>query len=82
MPIRVVPLAPVDARFFGGRVEILVEAGNLFGLVKELDEVAPGFAAYAQTRAWFSVNGTVEGDWTTKLPPDSEVLILPAIAGG
>lgn len=82
MPIRVVPLAPVDTKFFAGHAEILVEAGNLFGLVKALDAIAPGFASYAQTRAWFSVNGTVEGDWTTKLPPESEVIILPAIAGG
>ncbi|MGD9663903.1 MAG: hypothetical protein AB7U34_01650 [Novosphingobium sp.] len=82
MAIRVVPLAPVDSQFFGGRSELVVEAGNLFAVIRALEAIAPGFLKYAQTRAWFSVNGTIEGDWTATIPPDSEVIILPAIAGG
>ena len=69
-------------RLAGDGQRRLLRAVVDIAVIRALEAIAPGFLKYAQTRAWFSVNGAIEGDWTATIPPDSEVIILPAIAGG
>lgn len=74
-------MAPFDKEFFGtNRLEIA--AGNLFALVEELDAKAPGFAAIAQPRVHFAVDGRLETDWSRPLAGVAEVIVLPRVGGG
>jgi len=79
---RLIVMPPFDAEFFAGRDRLAVEADSLFDLVAALDAQAPGFAAIAQPRATFAVDGVVAPDWATPITPDSEVILLPRVGGG
>lgn len=85
--VRVVPLPPLGADWFDGAGELAVAGANLFALVRALDEQArergrAGFAKLAEDRLAFAVDGDLVEDWSVPLGPDSEVLIVPKIAGG
>lgn len=80
--MRVVVMPPLDREFFGGRDRLDLEAGNLFGLVGELDRIAPGFADLADVRASMAIDGVVAPDWSASLADASEVIVLPRVAGG
>ncbi|SFF84313.1 molybdopterin synthase sulfur carrier subunit [Novosphingobium sp. CF614] len=74
-------MPPFDKEFF--RTDRLaLEAHNLFDLVEKLDTLAPGFAAIAQPRVHFAVDGVIETDWSRVLSPAAEVIVLPRVGGG
>lgn len=75
-------MAPLSAEFFGGRDELQLPAGSLFELVRGLDALSPGFAEEAEGRVAFAIDGVLTGDWSSALLPNSEVLLVPRIAGG
>lgn len=78
---RIVVMAPFDKEFFGtDRLDL--NAVNLFALVERLDALAPGFAAIAQPRVHFAVDGVIETDWTRPLGDVREVVVLPRVGGG
>jgi molybdopterin converting factor small subunit len=79
---RVVLMPPFGGEFFGGRAELEIEAASLFALVRLLDVQAPGFAEAADSRVAFAVDGTVTPDWSARLAPGTEVMVIPRIAGG
>lgn len=79
---RIVPMPPFDAEFFGGRDALDVPAGTIFELVRALDAIGPGFAAKAETRIAFAVDGALVTDWSLPLTAESEVLLVPRLAGG
>jgi len=79
---RLIVMPPLDAEFFGGRSRLDLPADSLFALVEAIDALAPGFAAVAQPRATFAVDGVVVPDWATLLTPESEVILLPRVGGG
>lgn len=74
-------MSPFDKEFFGVD-RLALEAGTLFALVDALDALAPGFAAIAQPRVHFAVDGVLETDWSRSLAGASEVIILPRVGGG
>ena len=79
--MRVVVMAPFDKEFFGtGRLDLAPH--NLFDLVDRLDALAPGFAAIAQPRVHFAVDGVLETDWSRELAQVREVIVLPRVGGG
>ena len=79
--MRIVVMPPFDREFFGGdRLEM--EATNLFDLVARLDARAPGFAAIAEARAAFAIDGVFTPDWSTPLAEALEVILLPRVGGG
>lgn len=80
--MRVVVMPPLDREFFGGKDRLDLEAGNLFGLVTELDKLAPGFGELADIRASMAIDGVVAPDWSASLADASEVIVLPRVAGG
>jgi|GEM_PF-6324562 len=80
--MRVIVMPPFDSEFFGGRDRLDLEASNLFGLVDEIDDLAPGFAALADVRAAFAIDGVVTADWSASLIDASEVILFPRAGGG
>ena len=79
---KVVATPSLCEEFLGGRGELRIDAGNLFELVRKLDAITPGFGAFIEDRVALAVDGTLVADWTTRLSEDSEVLLVPRIAGG
>lgn len=79
---KVILLPPVGADLFGGRGELEVEGKTLFALVHALDREGPGFAQAAETRLALAVDGVLAEDWSIPVRPDSEVLVVPKVAGG
>lgn len=75
-------MSPFDCEFFGGRDKLDLEAGNLFGMVRELDALSPGFGDVADARAQFAIDGVVVPDWSTSLAGAAEVIVLPRVGGG
>lgn len=74
-------MAPFDKEFFGAD-RLALEPHNLFDLVGKLDALAPGFAAIAQPRVHFAVDGVLETDWSRDLAQAREVIVLPRVGGG
>ena len=79
--LRIVVMAPFDKEFFGTD-RLALAAVNLFDLVERLDALGPGFAAIAQPRVHFAVDGVLETDWTRRLSDAEEVIVLPRVGGG
>ncbi|HKR91660.1 hypothetical protein [Novosphingobium sp.] len=79
--MRIVVMPPFDKEFFGAE-RLALEGRNLFDLVGRLDALAPGFAAIAQPRVHFAVDGVLETDWSRDLAEVAEVIILPRVGGG
>lgn len=75
-------MPPFGREFFGGRDELELEAATLFALLGRLDAVAPGFAAVAEARATFAIDGVIAPDWSSSLAGAAEVIVLPRVAGG
>jgi len=80
--MRIVVMPPLDKEYFGGRDRLDLTAGNLFGLVREIDKITPGFADVANARMTFAIDGVVQTDWSTSLADASEVILLPRVSGG
>lgn len=79
--VQIVILPPFDTEFFGtGKLDL--QPVNLFGLVDQLDALAPGFAAIAQPRVQFAVDGVLETDWSRDLSAAHEVIVLSRVGGG
>ena len=62
--------------------ELVVDALSLYALVRAVDGQAPGFATFCETRAALAVDGVLASDWAQGLSEQSEVLVVPRIAGG
>jgi molybdopterin synthase sulfur carrier subunit len=77
----VVLMPPFDTEFFAAGT-LSLQAGNLFELVDRLDALAPGFAAIAQPRVHFAVDGVLETDGSRDLSTAREVIVLPRVGGG
>jgi len=75
-------MPPFDREFFGGRDRLELEAPNLFGLVRKLDALAPGFADIAEVRAAFAIDGVFTPDWTRSTAEAAEVVLLQRVSGG
>lgn len=68
--------------FMPGVEQIEIDADNILRLVRALDRMSPGFAAFIERKVAIAVDGQVVPDWTTTLGQKSEVTLIPRIAGG
>lgn len=75
-------MPPVAAEYFGGREAFDLPAATIFDLLRALDAITPGFAGKAELRIAFAVDGTLITDWSSPLPEQAEVLLVPRVAGG
>lgn len=70
-------------QFTGGETELDLEAGNVRQLLKGLAERYPDLAPHLEEGLAVAIDGTIyQDDWFAPIPPESEVHLLPKIAGG
>ena len=70
-------------RFTGGRTELEVAATNFRRLVLELDQRFPGLGKQVEEGMAVAIDGVIYQDaYSAQFGPDSEVYLIPKIAGG
>ncbi len=67
----------------GGRTEFEVKAGTFLRLVKELDEICPGLGHQVEESMAIAIDGEIYQDaYGASFDQDSEIVLIPKIAGG
>ena len=80
---RVILAGAAGRRFTGGQAEIQVEADTVRRLILELDRRFPGLGRQIEEGMAIAIDGEIFQDaYAAKLRPDSEVCLMPKIAGG
>jgi molybdopterin converting factor small subunit len=79
---KVVVTAALRGEVSLGAGEMEVNAANLFDLVRQLEVLSPGIGEFIHANVAVAVDGVLVADWSTPIGPDSEVLLVPHIAGG
>ena len=70
-------------QFTGGVSEIEIDAGNVHQLFRRLGEKYPALLPHLQTGSAVAIDGQIYQDALfQEISPDSDVHILPQIAGG
>jgi molybdopterin converting factor small subunit len=70
-------------QFTGGRTEFQVQANNFRRLVTELDQMFPGLGHQVEEGMAIAIDGEIFQDaYSAELLPDSEIFLIPKIAGG
>ncbi len=66
-----------------GEASINIEADTIRELLTRLLERYPAMQQHMDIGIAVSINGAIYRDnWTTRIPPDADVYLLPRIAGG
>jgi molybdopterin converting factor small subunit len=68
--------------FTGGLRDFQVEAADVRGLLRALEQRFPGLGELMETRVALAVDGEIIPAWTGPLRPDSEVALIPRLGGG
>ncbi|OED38172.1 molybdopterin synthase sulfur carrier subunit [Chromatiales bacterium (ex Bugula neritina AB1)] len=67
----------------GGAASITIEASTIRELFRKLEEQHPLMQPFIEEGISVSIDGVIyQDDWSQQLPPDSEIYLLPRIAGG
>jgi molybdopterin converting factor small subunit len=70
-------------KYLGGTTEIEVAATNFRRLVLELEERFPGLGRQVEEGMAVAIDGEIFQDaYAARFGPDSEVVLIPKIAGG
>jgi molybdopterin synthase sulfur carrier subunit len=70
-------------RFTNGRTELEVAATTFRRLVLELEERFPGLGSQVEEGMAVAIDGEIFQDaYAARFGPDSEVVLIPKIAGG
>ncbi|HET6195882.1 MAG TPA: MoaD/ThiS family protein [Acetobacteraceae bacterium] len=70
-------------RFTGGRTEFEVTADTFRRLVVELEQRYPGLGKQVEESMAVAIDGEIYQDaYSARLEPDSEICLIPKIAGG
>jgi len=82
-PARVVLIGSLTGRYTGGVKEFEIEAKNLRGIIKALDELYPGLGEHLEKETTVAIDGEIYQDALLQpIAGDSEVFLFPKIAGG
>ena len=69
--------------YTGGVTELELESGSIRSLLKDLRRQFPDIPEDIEDELAVSIDGTLyQDDWFAKINSDSEVHLLPRIAGG
>ncbi len=69
--------------FTAGLAAFDVQAADVRGLIAELERRFPGLGAHVEARMAIAIDGEIHQDALhARLAPDSEVVLIPRIAGG
>ena len=80
---RVILPGSAGRRFTGGQAEIQVEADTVRRLILELDRRFPGLGQQVEEAMAIAIDGEIFQDaYAVPLRPDSEIFLIPRIAGG
>ena len=80
---RVVLMGMAARRFAGGQSELDVQADTFRRLVLELEARYPGLGRQVEDGMAIAIDGMIYQDaYDAKLGPDSEIVLIPKIAGG
>jgi len=78
-----VQLAAAVRSLTNGESKVEIEAENVQGLIKALDERFPGLGEMLSEGTSIAINGTIMADAIYEsLPDGAEVHFLPTLAGG
>lgn len=78
-----VVLAGTLRQYTGGVAELELEAGTVRQLFRQLGERYPKLKPHLEEGLAVALDGQILQDaWHEPIPPDSEVFVLPQIAGG
>lgn len=67
----------------GGKEAVEIEARDIRELFRKLEAEYPGMKPHIERGIAVSINGTIYRDtWSQKIPADTEIYLLPRIAGG
>jgi len=70
-------------QYTGGEAELEVEAGTIRQLLRALGDRHPALKPHLEEGIAVAIDGQIYQDaWLEPVPPDSEVHLLPQIAGG
>jgi molybdopterin converting factor small subunit len=80
---RVILTGEAGRRFAGGATEIQVEADTIRRLLIELDRRFPGLGKQIEEGMALAIDGEIYQDaYFVPLRPESEIYLIPRIAGG
>jgi sulfur-carrier protein len=79
---RVNLIASLSSQFTGGLDRIDVEADDVRQLLGELNQRFPGFGDHIDKHMAIIIDGAALRGWTAPLKPESEIYLVPRIAGG
>ena len=83
MAVRVVFSTGDSMRYTGGEKEFEVEARNLRGVIREMEERFPGLGEYLEEETTVAIDGEIhETAYFQPLRDDAEVYFLPKIEAG
>ena len=81
--VRVVFTDGFSHQYTGGKKEFELQARNLRGVIKALDERYPGLGEHLEEETTVAIDGEIhETAYFQPLKPDSEVFFLPKIEAG
>jgi sulfur-carrier protein len=67
----------------GGKETLEVEAKDIRELFRKLVEQHPALGPFIERGIAVSIDGVIYRDtWSTELPKDAEIFLLPRLAGG
>lgn len=82
-PARVVFTGDFSRRYTCGVKEFEIEATNLRGVIKTLDERYPGLGELLETETTVAIDGEIhEVDYYQRVRPGCEIFFIPKIEGG
>lgn len=80
---RVIVSSTMCQEYLGDVTEIEVEASTIRALIRELDARFPGLGAQVDESMAVAIDGVICQDtYLEPIGPDSEVYLIPKIAGG
>ncbi len=82
-PARVRFTGDFSDRFTGGVKEFEIDAENLRGVIKKLDELYPGLGEHLEKETTVAIDGELhEVGYSQPVRPGCEIFFIPKIEGG
>lgn len=82
-PARVVFTSGFSQRYTNGVREFEIQAKNLRGVIRAMDEMFPGLGVHLEEETTVAINGELhETGYFQQVPPGAEVFFIPRLEGG
>jgi hypothetical protein len=83
-PAHVVLTGGLSRRYTGGVQEFDIEAKNLRGVIKAMDQLYPGLGAHLEVETSVAIDGEIHDDvgYYQPVRPGSQIFFIPKLEGG